>query len=155
MKNNIIVIDLRQFTEKTKTLGLVEISNYLKSIKIPTNIKNLAYDLYCAKEGIQCWGKPFQRSKPWFKVWLCKDSLEIIAFENKEGNSFTQNFLHSFASISPVESGDSPYSKNHDYIPYGHEEYICQTLDEVLDKISESGIDSLCDEELQILNNTN
>lgn len=153
INNNIIVIDLRQFKNKQKDAAVVEISSFLKSINIPTNIANLALDLFYAKEGIQVWGKPFQYRNPWFKVWLSKSTLEIIAFENREGNNFSDKFLELIATISPISSESEPvWSSNDTYIPYGYESVSCQTIDEVLDKINEEGIDSLTDDELKLLN---
>jgi len=157
MTSNIIMIDLTQFNEKKENESIKEITNFLISININTNIKNLAKDLYSAKSGIMVSGKPFTWQKKWSKVWFFKDTLQIFAYENPTGKHFTNIFVDFMESMTSVQSGDLTFSKNDEYIPYDDEfdepeEKVCESTDDVLDKINIYGIDSLTDEERDILN---
>ena len=82
MTDNIIMIDLTQFKQTSEKESVKEIKEFLISININTNIKNLAKDLSYGKRGIMVFGKPFTWQKKWSKVWIFKDTLQIFAFEN-------------------------------------------------------------------------
>jgi hypothetical protein len=154
MLNNIIVIELTQFTERNDKICVEQISEYLKKLGIPTNIKNLAQDLYDAKMGHMHAMKPFTYRKPWSKIFLTKDKLEIIGYENQDGKNFTKYFLDAMDSIKPLDPNDvSVYVNEQKYIPYFEdvEELESMTIDDVLDKISRCGMNSLTEYELNIL----
>lgn len=158
MTNNILMIDLTQFQETDETKSVEQISNFLKSLSINTNIKWFAQDLHYAKSGIMVWGKPFTWSKNWSKVWFFKDTLKIFAFENCDGKNFTSDFVDFMENLTPLVPGGTPVFFNTDpYVPYDDEKdeclkTQCKTIDDVLDKINNHGIDSLTDEEKDILN---
>lgn len=157
MTSNIIMIDLTQFKENKEKESIKEITEFLISININTNIKNLAQDLYRAKKGIMVFNKPFTWQKKWSKVWFFKDTLKIFAYENPTGKHFTNEFVNFMESMPSVQPGDMTFSKNDEYIPYDDEfdeveDKVCENIDDVLDKINQYGIDSLTDEERDILN---
>lgn len=159
MTNAIIMIDLTQFKETDEKKSVQQISKFLKSLNINTNIKWLAEDLHNAKSGIMVYGKPFTYRKKWSKVWLFKDTLNIFAFENETGKNFTQDFVEFMDSHKPLTPGDTPVFFSTDaYIPYDeHRNPViteCKSIDDVLDKINSQGIDSLSDDELNMLKNS-
>jgi hypothetical protein len=150
------MIDLTQFKETDEKKSINQISNYLESLGMNTNIKWLADDLHSAKSGFMVWGKPFTYQKNWTKVWFFKDTLKIFAFENSTGKHFTQDFISFMESVQSLTPGDTPvFFKSDPYIPYDDERdpviSECKTIDDVLDKINNYGIDSLSDYELKIL----
>jgi hypothetical protein len=158
MIDNIIVIDLTQFGDKpTNREGefemIAKIRQFLVELGIPTNLDTLAYDLYMAKCGACVFSKPWTCRKGWNKIWLTKNTLHIIGYENCDGKHFTKEFLDFMGQITPVVPGEIFWNSN-DYIPYCEpekDEESCTTLDEVLDKIGKYGVDSLTTEELKIL----
>jgi len=152
------MIDLTQFKQTSEKESVKEIKEFLISININTNIKNLAKDLSYGKRGIMVFGKPFTWQKKWSKVWIFKDTLQIFAFENPTGKHFTNFFVSFMQEMNSIQPGDMIFSKNDPYIPYDDEfdepeEKICETIDDVLDKINMFGFDSLTDEEKYILGN--
>lgn len=158
MIDNIIVIDLTQFGSKPATREaysemLANVRKFLVEIGIPTNLDTLAKDLVFARSGTFVATKPWTYQKGWNKIWLTKNTLQIIGYENCDGKHFTKDFLDFMAQIPSVVPGEIFWNSD-EYIPYcepENDEVECTTLDEVLDKIGKYGVDSLTTEELKIL----
>jgi len=153
------MIDLTQFGTKPTDREdydqkLANIRKFLVELGIPTNIDTLAKDLLFARSGTFVAMKPWTYQKPWNKIWLTKNTLQIIGYENCDGKHFTKDFLDFMAQITPVVPGEIHWNGD-EYIPYCEPEEDdveqCTTLDEVLDKIGKYGVDSLTTEELKIL----
>ena len=84
MIDNIIVIDLTQFGDKPTTRDgefemIAKIRQFLVDLGIPTNLDTLAYDLYMAKCGAFVFSKPWTYQKGWNKIWLTKNTLQIMS----------------------------------------------------------------------------
>jgi hypothetical protein len=86
------------------------------------------------------------------KIWLDRLTLDFIASEDSKGNrNFTENYMNFMANIVPLKPGDLPPTERKPFIGEFNVKSIY--LDDVLDKISRSGLESLTKRELDFLAN--
>jgi hypothetical protein len=85
------------------------------------------------------------------KLWLEKDKFNVIAYQDEEGQKFTDEFISFLEKIEPLRTGGIPLFEKK--TKPQEEKKPLSKLDEILDKINISGIDSLTNEEKVFLGN--
>lgn len=135
---NFIAIDLVKLF-KTKD-ELYSVSNFYKSIgvPIPTSKEAVPFLLDQTYEGVLRYMK-FHKGVS--KIWINPDNGFVIAYEDKEGYSFSQNFNDHLVNIESLEISEEQLS-----FPT-----VDMDIDSILDKISKYGIDSLTEHEKMFL----
>jgi hypothetical protein len=143
---NLVVINLEELDTREQIKYLVDRMNINYPTKefenVATPIKTregLIEDLYMAKHfGID--------HKGWTKVWLNPDNGCVIAFEDSEGQNFSEHFIQYLVSLESLTLNDLPVLNN-------TTEHL--SLDLILEKISKSGMQSLSVDEKLFLDNYN
>jgi hypothetical protein len=143
---NLVVINLEELDTREQIKYLIDRMNInyptkeFESVAIPIKTREgLIEDLYMAK-----WGA--REDRGWTKVWLNPDNGCVIAFEDSQGQNFSEHFIQYLVSLESLSLNDLPVLNN-------TTEYI--SLDLVLEKISKSGMDSLSVDEKLFLDNYN
>jgi hypothetical protein len=143
---NLVVINLEELDTREQIKYLIDRMNInyptkeFESVAIPIKTREgLVEDLYMAK-----WGA--REDRGWTKVWLNPDNGCVIAFEDSQGQNFSEHFIQYLVSLESLSLNDLPVLNN-------TTEHI--SLDSVLEKISNSGMDSLSVDEKLFLDNYN
>lgn len=89
------------------------------------------------------------------KLWLEKDKFNVIAYQDTQGQKFTDEFISFLEKIEPLRTGGIPiFEKEEQSLQVKNAQPISTSkLDEILDKINISGIDSLSEDEREFLDN--
>lgn len=128
---NCFCIDLTMFDTKD------QIRDFLKSNKID---KFLDYNnLYDAKTGV------FTNGDVINKVWVDSTTFCITAYRTNTESKFTVQYVDYMNSLEPIGYGDGIKQLSTSSPSF-------ETVDEILDKINNYGIDSLTESEKNILN---
>jgi len=125
---SIICFDFRNF--KTKD----ECSDFCSKMKLSLDID--AY--WTLKTG------EWNGQEQW-RVWLDSNTFNLIAFENKQEQSFSTLFVTNLGEMSELCPGDLPPAL------VSAQPKIDLSIDFILDKISINGINSLSNEEKEFL----
>ena len=143
---NLVVINLEELDTKEQIKYLVDRMNInyptkeFESVAIPLKTREgLINDLYRAK-----WGG--REDRFWTKVWINPDNGCVIAFEDSEGQNFSEHFIQYLVSLESLTLNDLPVLNN-------TTEHL--SLDSVLEKISKTGMESLSVDEKLFLDNYN
>jgi len=135
----IYLINLDEFSSKE------ELNNFVLDMNFPYD--DTTDCLWDIKTGV-CTG--YRKVS---KVWLSKDVFRVIAYQDTQGQKFTLEFLDFLEKMEPIKSGGIPIFEKKIASVKSKESQPIPTLDEILDKINVSGIDSLTDEEKEFLSN--
>jgi hypothetical protein len=146
---NFILIDLTKIVKNDVSNNQNRVANYYNSIGVPIPSDVNSSPL----RGVEKEGEVFNyllhicALKRYFntnKIWVNPLNGFIIAYEDNEGYKFSENFIDHLLSIQ-IQTVDN----------YHLSEIVSSvdelTIDNILDKISMSGIKSLTDEELLFL----
>jgi len=118
-----------------------EIHDFLVSNHIDKYLT--ATNLYDAKVGNLTHGTPIH------KVWVDSVTYCVTAYRTDSESKFTVEFVDYMNSLEPLEHGQGVEqltpSENQDQIP------TYTSIDDILDKINNYGMESLTESELQIL----
>jgi hypothetical protein len=136
---NLVVIDVEKLVDDDIRHSY-RITNYYKNFGIPipieveaTPLNNRIYEHAVYHMKVNMGVK---------KIWINPDNGFIIAYEDREGYAFSQNFNNYIANIEPLEIKQKLMLRK------------CNkplNIDAILDKISNFGIESLTEEERKYL----
>lgn len=134
---NCFCIDLTPFKSAS------EIEEFLASINLQefTDITSFSKVLYDIRLG------RYTNSEQVTTVWLDSVTFGVVAFRTNSQSKFAKGYVEFINSITPIKHGDKFKQSTH----YKK----LTTIDEVLDKINESGLSSLNYDELKILKGQN
>jgi hypothetical protein len=135
---NLIVIDLTKLI--TYNDELYRVTNYYKSIGVPVPTSKEATPFFLENSSYEEILWYMNRCEQVNKIWINPDNGFVIAYEDKKGYAFSENFINHLNEIEPLEVKEEDIS------------YIGEMdIDSILDKISKSGIESLTKEEKNYL----
>jgi len=146
---NFILIDLTKIVTNDVSTNQEKVANYYNSIGVP-----IPNDVNSSPlRGVEKEGETFNyllhicALKRYFnttKIWVNPVNGFIISYEDNEGYKFSENFIDHLLSIQ-IEPVDNYHLSD---VAYSTDEL---TIDNILDKISRTGIKSLSNEELLFL----
>lgn len=117
-----------------------QILDFLKSNNIE---KYIDYNnLYDAKIGVFTHGTTIN------KVWVDSVTYCVTAYKTDAESKFTEQYASYMNSLEPLGFGDGVKQLSFPTPPIP----ICSTIDDILDKINLHGIESLTEQEKNILN---
>lgn len=140
MMTDFVVIELSKIiTPDTNNTQIRAMWSNL-NIPIPTDIKSNPFMKEEGKYELYIWFMAY--SEKVSKIWVNPKNGYIIAYEDREGYKFSEHFIEHLNYIEPLE------------INTNHMKYELN-IDSILDKISNSGINSLTKEEREYLDSIN
>lgn len=131
------MIDLRQFSSED------QLSKFIIDMKLDFNPGEFnAPNLWLGKLGHFSVG-------PITKIWFNRKNLVWFAYQDNEGQKFSNEYTIFLSSMQPLTFGDlSPMDKDENEI---FDEVSDFSIDSILDKINRSGFNSLTEKEVEFL----
>ena len=131
---NCFLIDLSRFSSKD------EISQFLLDANIPES-KLSSENLWQTKIGA------FTQGEEVVSIWVDGSTFYAFAYATRTKQNFVTQFVEYLQNMAPLYPGEK-YQPSESFFDKSD-----LTIDGILDKINESGIASLTDEEVLILKN--
>jgi hypothetical protein len=131
------MIDLSQFSSED------QLAKFIIDMKLDFNLDEFnAPNLWLARLGHFSVG-------PMTKIWFNRKNLVWFAYQDNEGQKFSNEYTIFLSSMQPLTFGDlSPMDKDENEI---FDEVSEFSVDSILDKINKSGFNSLTEKEVEFL----
>ena len=129
------MIDLSQFSSED------QLAKFIIDMKLDFNLDEFnAPNLWLARLGHFSVG-------PMTKIWFNRKNLVWFAYQDNEGQKFSNEYTIFLSSMQPLTFGDlSPMDKDENEI---FDEVTDFNIDSILDKINASGFNSLTEKEVE------